>query len=137
MSTLPRILIVDDDHDSLDLLELFLYKNYEITTAMTGFEALSKVESEIPHLVITDIKMPVMDGIRFFNSLRKHSSTRNLPVIAMTSFTQEHTMKSLVNLGFNGVMQKPPEQKKTLELVGKMIQPALTPKMIDKGKESA
>jgi CheY-like chemotaxis protein len=124
MSVLPKILVVDDDHDSLDLLELFLYKYYDISTAMNGFEALSRMESERPQLIITDIKMPVMDGIRFLNSLRKHSSTRSVPVIAITSFNQEHTIKSLTNIGFNGILAKPLDGKSALELVNGLIKTA-------------
>lgn len=128
MSTLPKILIIDDDHDTLDLLELFLYKQYDVITAMNGFEALSRVESERPQLIMTDIKMPVMDGIRFFNSLRKHSSTRSVPVIAMTSFTQEHTIKSLTNIGFNGILTKPPDGKTVVELVRGIFHAAMAKK---------
>ena len=124
MNAVPKILIVDDDHDTLDLLELFLYKQYEIVTAMNGFEALSKVESDHPALIMTDIKMPVMDGIRFFNSLRKHSTTRSVPVIAITSFTLEHNLKSLLNLGFNGVLPKPPEGNQVIALVENLLLPA-------------
>jgi CheY-like chemotaxis protein len=123
MSELPRVLIVDDDHDTLDLLEMFLYKDFEVISAMNGFEALSKVELEHPRIVFTDIKMPVMDGISFLNSLRKHSSTRTLPVVAVTSFMQEHTIKSLLSMGFNGVMAKPPEKKQTLEMVTRLFSP--------------
>jgi CheY-like chemotaxis protein len=128
MSVLPKILVVDDDHDTLDLLELFLYKHYDIVTAMNGFEALSRVESERPQLIMTDIKMPVMDGIRFLNSLRKHSSNRSVPVIAITSFTQEHTIKSLTNIGFNGILVKPPDGKSVLELVTSLIETATSKK---------
>jgi CheY-like chemotaxis protein len=128
MSVLPKILIVDDDHDSLDLLELFLYKSYDIITAMNGFEALSRMESERPQLIITDIKMPVMDGIRFLNSLRNHSSTRSVPVIAITSFTQEHTIKSLTSIGFNGILAKPLDGNAALELVSGIIKTLTTKK---------
>lgn len=127
MSPLPKVLIVDDDHDTLDLLELFLYKQYEIITAMNGFEALSKIESDRPQLIMTDIKMPVMDGIRFFNSLRKHSSTRSLPVIALTSYTMEYNQKSLTNIGFNGVLTKPPDCQKVIEMVRELLQPVPLP----------
>lgn len=124
MNTLQKLLVVDDDHDTLDLLELFLYKQYDVITAMNGFEALSKVESDHPHLIMTDIKMPVMDGIRFLNSLRKHSSTRSVPVIAITSFTQEHNLKSLANLGFNGVLTKPPDGAHVIALVERLLKPS-------------
>ncbi|MBN1131101.1 MAG: response regulator [Chitinispirillaceae bacterium] len=126
MSEQTKVLIVDDDHDTLDLLELFLYKYYDVISAMNGFEALSKVESEHPHIILTDIKMPIMDGIRFLNNLRKHSSTRNIPVVAITSFTQEHTVKSLANLGFSGIITKPPEGEKVLELVTSLMTPPPT-----------
>jgi CheY-like chemotaxis protein len=121
MIQLPKILIVDDDHDTLDLLEMFLYRQYDIITAMNGFEALSRIEVEQPNLVMTDIKMPVMDGIRFFNSLRRQSSLATVPVIAITSFSQEHTVKSLTSMGFAGVMVKPPERTAVLSMVTKMV----------------
>jgi CheY-like chemotaxis protein len=124
MSALPKILIVDDDHDTLDLLEIFLYKDYDLVTAMNGFEALSKVETEKPALIMTDIKMPVMDGIRFFNSLRRHSSAQNIPVIAITSFTKEHAARSLTSLGFKAVIAKPPDCAAVTETVAKILKPA-------------
>jgi CheY-like chemotaxis protein len=111
MNERKKILIVDDDHDTLDLLEIFLYNRYDIVTAMNGFEALAKIEDEPPALVLTDIKMPVMDGIRFFNNLRKNDSTKMIPVIALTSFVQDNAVKSLTSMGFNEVLAKPPDNK--------------------------
>ena len=121
MSTLPKILIVDDDHDTLDLLEIYLYKHYDVVTALNGFEALAKIEEEVPALIMTDIKMPVMDGLRFFNSLRKQESTQHIPVIAITSFVKEHTVKSLVSMGFKGVVAKPPDCKTVTEAAAKIL----------------
>jgi CheY-like chemotaxis protein len=123
MSTLPKILIVDDDHDTLDLLEMYLYKNYEVVTALNGFEALAKIEEELPSLIMTDIKMPVMDGLGFFNSLRKQPSTKHIPVIAITSFVKEHSVKSLINMGFNAVVAKPPDCKAVTEAAAKILKP--------------
>lgn len=123
MSAPPVILIVDDDHDTLDLLELFLYKSYDIATAMNGFEALAKIESLHPVLIMTDIKMPVMDGIRFLSNLRKHASGRTIPVIAVTSFTKDHSVKSLSALGFKGVIAKPPDGPTVMDTVARILQP--------------
>jgi CheY-like chemotaxis protein len=121
MSALPRILIVDDDHDTLDLLEMFLYKKYEVATALNGFDALAEIEKERPGLILTDIRMPVMDGIRFFNNLRKQESTRGIPVVAVTSFVKEQPVKSLLTMGFTGVLAKPPECKAVLEIAAKIF----------------
>jgi CheY-like chemotaxis protein len=112
-----KILLVDDSHDELDLLEMYLYHEYEIFTAMNGFEALKTAEQEIPDLIITDIMMPVMDGIRFFNNLKKQSKTANIPVIAVTSFAKKITKKSLMNMGFNGVLAKPLEKEPVIETI--------------------
>jgi CheY-like chemotaxis protein len=136
MSTLPKILIVDDDHDTLDLLEIFLYRDYDLVTAMNGFEALSKVETEKPALIMTDIRMPVMDGIRFLNSLRRHSSAANIPVIAITSFTKEHAAKSLTSIGFKAVIAKPPDGAAVIDTVAKILKPTPAPRR-GKGKKRA
>ena len=84
---------------------------------MNGFEALAKVEEEAPGAYFTDIMMPVMDGIRFFNSLRKNEATKNIPVIAVTSFIQENTAKSLSSMGFNDILAKPPDNKSIIDAV--------------------
>lgn len=123
MNNPPRILLVDDNHDTLDLLEIYLYKEYEILTALNGFEGLKKAEEELPDLIITDIMMPVMDGIRFFNNLKKQEKTKTIPVIAITSFVKKITKKSLLNIGFNGVVSKPLNRDAVVETVRRIINP--------------
>ncbi|MFP4014219.1 MAG: response regulator [Chitinispirillaceae bacterium] len=116
-----KILLVDDNHDTLDLLEVFLYKEFEIITALNGFEGLKKAEEEFPDLIITDIMMPVMDGIRFFNHLRKSEQICHIPVIAVTSFIRKLTQSSLLNMGFNGVVSKPLDRTAILNAIEKTI----------------
>lgn len=123
MNNPPRILLVDDNHDTLDLLEIYLYKEYEILTALNGFEGLKKAEEVLPDLIITDIMMPVMDGIRFFNNLKKQEKTKTIPVIAITSFVKKITKKSLLNIGFNGVVSKPLNRDAVVETVRRIINP--------------
>lgn len=116
-----KILLIDDNHDTLDLLEVLLYKDFEIITALNGFDGLKRAEEEIPDLIITDIMMPVMDGIRFFNSLKKMEKTCKIPVIAITSFVKKITRKSLINIGFNGVISKPIDRETILDTVIKVL----------------
>jgi len=101
------ILLIDDNDDSLDLLEVFLYSDYELWTAQNGFEGLQIAEREDIDLIITDIMMPTMDGIRLFNELKRRDHTKNIPVIAITSFIETTTISSLKNIGFNNVIPKP------------------------------
>ena len=79
-----RILLVDDDPDLLRLLGMRLTSaGYELTTASSGMEALSRVAVFRPHVVITDLRMQGMDGMALFDALHEQYST--LPVIILTA----------------------------------------------------
>jgi CheY-like chemotaxis protein len=120
-SSKPVILLIDDNADTLDLIELFLYRDFEIKTAENGFSGLKLAREKLPALIITDIMMPLMDGIKLFNDLRKLESTAKIPIIAMTSFMKRITKKSLLNMGFNGVIAKPIERDKLLALIRRVL----------------
>lgn len=121
MTRRPRILVVDDDHDTLDLLEILLYKKYEVITALNGFEALAKAKNEPPMLIVTDIMMPVMDGVRLLSHLRKEPLTKEIPVVAITSFTGQYPAKSLTGMGFDGVIAKPPESAAVAAAIARLL----------------
>ncbi|MCX7725941.1 MAG: response regulator [Chitinispirillaceae bacterium] len=116
-----RILIIDDSAETLDLLELFLYKDYDVYTAMNGFDGLKISREKEIDLIITDIMMPAMDGIMLLNNLQKNEKTANIPVIAVTSFVKQITKKSLTNLGFKGIITKPVNRKKLLDTVENVL----------------
>ena len=117
----PKVLLIDDSLDTLDLVEVFLYRDFDVVTAENGFEGLNRAQELLPDLVITDIMMPVMDGIRLFNDLRRQEKTAAIPVIAMTSFLKRITRKSLLTMGFNGVVAKPIDRQKLLQVIGKVL----------------
>jgi Response regulator containing CheY-like receiver, AAA-type ATPase, and DNA-binding domains len=116
-----KLLLVDDNHDILDLLEVFLYDDFEITSVLNGFEGLKTAEEVLPDLIITDIMMPVMDGIKFLNNLRKKPKIAQVPVIAITSFAKKLNVKSLLNMGFSGVVSKPFNREAILEVIADVL----------------
>jgi CheY-like chemotaxis protein len=118
------ILLVDDNHDILDLLEIYLYRDYEITTALNGFEGLNKAKARLPDCIITDIMMPVMDGIKFFNNLRKQAGGADVPVVGITSFVRKVSRKSLLNLGFFRVLSKPLRREEVRRAVEEALESA-------------
>lgn len=122
MSDKKLVLIVDDNLDILDLLELFLYEDFDIITAVNGFDGLNMTKEQTPDCIVTDIMMPVMDGIRFFNSLRKEEATRKTPIIGVTSFVKKTTVKSLMNMGFQTVVEKPLNREAILGAVRKAME---------------
>ncbi len=123
MSGKKKVLIVDDDHDTLDILEVFLFRRYDVSTALNGFEGLSKAQDLLPHLILTDIMMPVMDGIKFINNLRRNPETKSIPAIAVTSFTEKHSSRSLLNIGFTDVITKPFTQEDVKTAVEGILNP--------------
>lgn len=83
-----KILIVDDDVDSLKLIGLMLQRSgYEVSAASTGLQALSKAETERPNLIILDVMMPDMNGLEVCRRLRANASTQDIPIIMFTAKT--------------------------------------------------
>jgi putative two-component system response regulator len=83
----PTILIVDDASDMIEVLIDFLSDKYEIIVATTGRQALSLVGTTKPDLILLDINMPVMSGYEVCQALKENESTRDIPVIFLTRFT--------------------------------------------------
>jgi CheY-like chemotaxis protein len=121
MAGKKKLLLIDDNHDILDLLEVFLFDDFEIASVLNGFEGLKMAQELVPDLIITDIMMPVMDGIKFLNNLRKTQKNSKVPVIAITSFAKKLNVKSLLNMGFSGVVSKPFNREAILEVIDNVL----------------
>jgi DNA-binding response OmpR family regulator len=82
-----KLLLVDDDVDFAQLMEFDLKKHgYEVVVAHNGEEGLDKALAENPALIMLDIKMPKMDGYTFVRRLKKNASTKDIPLIVLTSY---------------------------------------------------
>jgi two-component system alkaline phosphatase synthesis response regulator PhoP/two-component system response regulator VicR len=88
---MPRkILACDDEKHIVRLVQVNLERQgYEVVTANDGKEALEKVESEHPDLLVLDVMMPYMDGFEVLQNLRRNPSTANIPVIMLTAKAQD------------------------------------------------
>ena len=83
-----KILVVDDDVDSLKLIGLMLQRQgYEVSSAGTGGQALSRAEAEQPNLIILDVMMPDMNGLDVCKRLRQNPRTARIPIIMFTAKT--------------------------------------------------
>src|SRR2546426_6840379 len=80
-----RILVVDDDRDSVDLLSQWLTMGgYEVTTAATGQEALRRVPADRPDLVLLDLLIPPPDGLQVMRAIKRDRVLSTIPVVVMT-----------------------------------------------------
>jgi len=103
-----KILIVDDDPQALKLIGYTLHRaGYEVVVAQSGPEALAKVRSERPHLVILDIMMPDMDGYEVCRRLRADPETARLPVIMLTAKAQVEDKVTGFQVGADDYITKP------------------------------
>jgi DNA-binding NtrC family response regulator len=106
MQTKGRILVVDDEVNARTALgELLRDEGYVIETAADGFKALGKVADFAPDLVLTDLKMPGMDGIQLLGRL--HEQEPDLPVVVMTAFGEVETAVSAMRAGARDYLSKP------------------------------
>ncbi len=96
MKSKTKILLVDDDKDFVEATKLVLEsKPYEVVVAHDGDEGLAKARKEKPDLIILDIIMPVKDGFRAAEQLKKDSELKKIPVIMLTSFSEKGGETSL------------------------------------------
>jgi two-component system, chemotaxis family, chemotaxis protein CheY len=118
-----KILIVEDDADSRDMLAYLLAgRGFEVICAEDGKKALELIEKEPPGLIITDISMPVMDGIEMIERLREHSEWREIPVLVMSAFRSE-IVNNAMQAGANAATVKPLEIDKLMKLITHLTQP--------------
>ena len=93
-----KILVVDDEQSMTQFLGIVLRKEgYQVTTVNSGREALDRVKAENFDVVISDIKMPGMDGIQVLQGIKKHDV--NIPVVLMTAYASQQSAIDAVNLG--------------------------------------
>lgn len=101
------ILLVDDDPEILALLHDFLEIDYNIIFASNGIEALDKVESDKPDLVVSDVIMPEMDGIELCDKLRDNFDTSHLPIILLTAKAEIEDRIAGLKAGADSYIPKP------------------------------
>lgn len=81
-----KVLVVDDDPVALGMLErIFLAEGYWVAKAVNGKEAIIIADEFLPHVIILDIMMPVMDGTEAYQRLQKNPRTKKIPVLFLTS----------------------------------------------------
>ncbi len=103
-----KILIVDDDLDTLRLVGLLLQrKGYEIIAADRGNQGLEKAISELPDLILLDVMMPDMDGFEVLRQIRNNEKTADIPVIMFTAKTQVDDKVTGFEAGADDYLTKP------------------------------
>ena len=114
-----KILVVDDEDDILQFLELVLReKGYDVVTAASGQEALTRAQIEKPDLVLLDIMMPQMDGWEVLKLLRVDDETADIPVAMLSARTEAKDRVQGLQEGAIDYICKPFALQELLEKIG-------------------
>jgi CheY-like chemotaxis protein len=115
MTVRSKILIVDDEPFNVDYLEQELeYLGYETISAVNGQEALQKVETDAPDLILLDVMMPVMDGLTVCRLLKENEETRFIPIVIMTALDRIEDRVEGIRAGADDFLTKPVDDRELL-----------------------
>ncbi|WP_303317224.1 two-component regulator propeller domain-containing protein [Flavivirga abyssicola] len=103
----PLVLVVDDNDDIRTFIRLALSDTFNIVEASNGEEGLRIANDFIPSIVLTDVVMPVMDGIELCNTLKSQTETSHIPIIMLTAKTSNESEVSGLKTGADGYVKKP------------------------------
>lgn len=119
----PRltILVIDDEEDIRALLKTALGLRHNVETAEHGMDALGMIDRVDPDLVISDINMPVMNGLETIEAIRRHPRYGDIPVFFLTAETDTNLPRKTYDLGGNLYLRKPLDPIRLLNLIDRFV----------------
>lgn len=119
---MKTILLVDDSATLLMSMKAILEKGgYAVETAAGGSQALAKLQSIKPNLMVTDLNMPMMDGITLIKEVKKQPAFRFMPVLVMTTESQQTKRDEARAAGATGWLVKPVKPEELMAVLKKLL----------------
>ena len=122
MSQIPKILVVDDDPDIVEILRYNLsLAGYNVKAASNGKEAIKKAKIFIPEIILLDVMMPEMDGIEACRLIREIPSLNNTRIIFLSARNEDYTQISAFDAGADDYISKPVKPKILLKKISSIF----------------
>ncbi|HEX7956835.1 MAG TPA: response regulator [Pyrinomonadaceae bacterium] len=120
----PTVMIVDDaDAVRIVLRMQLIILGYRVLEARDGVEALARARRERPDLILMDVALPVLDGLETARFLQNAPETRDIPVVALTAFSDAGTRARALEVGCREFAAKPIEMKDLGEVIARNLPP--------------
>ena len=124
-----KILVVDDEIYIVHILDFSLgMEGYEVVTALDGEQALEKLKSERPDLIVLDIMMPKLDGYEVCKSVKANPDTAHIPVILLSAKGRNVDQKMGFDVGADDYITKPFSPRKLVERINQLLGQAVSEK---------
>ena len=120
-----KVLVADDDENVFNIIRYSIDPDkFEILEATNGKEVLGMVFAESPDILILDIMMPEMDGYRVCEELKKHNSTKNMPIIILSAKTTVDDKLNAMRFGIDDYITKPFDPRELEARINMRLKPA-------------
>lgn len=103
----PLILLVEDHQDSRQMYAEFMASTYEVMEAGNGTDALKLMEDRPPHVLVTDLSLPDIDGFELVTRMRQHPKLGDVPVICLSGYGGHAHEARAKSLRCERLLQKP------------------------------
>ena len=115
------ILVIDDEHDTVDLLERNLVSDFKVFKAYDGEQGLTVARAELPDIIICDLMMPNMDGMQLLRTLKNDKTLQHIKVIIFTAKTSEDDMIQAYDNSADAYLTKPVSLKYLRMRIDRMV----------------
>jgi two-component system chemotaxis response regulator CheY len=120
---MPNILVVEDSPTMRQLISFAMKRiaNSRVIEATDGVDALKKLSSDKIDLILCDINMPVMDGLKLVSLVRGNTIFKDIPIIMVTTEGAEEDRKRAIAIGANAYLPKPIQTQELIRLVNTFL----------------
>ena len=124
MTSLPTVLIVDDNPQNLELLEVYCegLEGMNVITATNGIEAMERVVRDRPDLILLDIMMPKMSGFEVCKQIKSNPETRDILIVMVTALNETSDVERAAECGADDYLSKPIDRTALVDLVTTVLQ---------------
>jgi len=120
-----KILIIDDDMKVIEKLRIpLVLKDYEVFCASNGLEGIEKVRLVQPHLILLDLLMPKMDGLKAARLIKFDERFKDIPIFAITHLSRINSEQQAYEVGVDEFFTKPIDTERILASIEKYLKKA-------------